>query len=92
MDKLSRLMVLASTLLKLYQKFMIQSPSPAIIRTRLAYPFCARVIKMSLLINILSLWGIIDPMGSREHLSSLKDHFDTMFVTMHFCCKSRIFT
>ena len=44
-NKLTRLVVLASALFKLYQKLMVQRPSPAIIRNRLAYPFSARVIR-----------------------------------------------
>jgi hypothetical protein len=91
MDKLSRLVVLAPAPDELHQKLMIERPSPAIVSTRLSYPFRARVIKVSLLIKILSLWSIIDPMGSREHLSSLKDHFDAMLVTMHLRCNTRIF-
>ena len=70
---------------------MVERPSPAIVSTRLSYPFRARVIKVSLLIKILSLWSIIDPMGSREHLGSLKDHLDTMLVAMIQSSDTRIF-
>jgi len=92
MDKLSRLVVLASTLPELYQKLMIQSPRPAIVSFGLSYPFCAWVIKMSFFVYILSLRSIIEAMGSRKHLSSLKDHLDTMLIAMHLCCDTGIFT
>ena len=91
MDKLSRLVVLASSPVELCKKLLVHRPSPTIVSTRLAYPFCAWVIKVSLLIKILSLRSIIDPMGSREHLSSLKDHLDTMLVTMIQSSDTRIF-
>ena len=47
---------------------------------------------MSFFVDILCLRCIIEAMGSREHLSGLKDHFNAMLVAMHFCCEARIFT
>jgi hypothetical protein len=59
MKKLSRLVVLASTLLKLYQKFMVQMPSPTIVSTRLTNPFCAWVVEVGLLVKTFSLCSFV---------------------------------